>query len=493
MLAAQSFRSLPSYKSFKSSKSHVSSDVLSDSDFEFCLSEVFKRYNCPVAVVVGKEYIIRGDRKGLKTRESKLKYRRITAPPVIPDASSIQTFYGPEEGITLELIAKYDHGHLIELKISDFKKIIIPGISLKLLGLIIKNYTQLNKFTIKNSYIDKYAVLEIGKILNRSTITELCLDDCPLHEANYEILLGQRNSCLKALSLCRCRINDEMCKRLAAKLHFREHAEHCLVTLSLSSNDISDAGAIYFAEALRSNRHLRYLNLADNSISDEGASHLLNKLVKFPLTDAEDRARRHRHMIYLRMKHKLYLECLRNMEVSSAAPSIHTRRSTSSKQRAGTSRKSISHVKRKSFQKIEHEKSTTNEENMNMKADLIARQLAGPFLDPFCPSSIKIEDGIPYCVGNFVLCYLNIAYNDLTYFSITKLLSVVEYQHVHLQSDDCGLMRVLVYGNPLPTKCVELANVQKLLNDNMSRAQHKLRATSKISKTSKSELVLLSK
>ncbi|XP_047021736.1 leucine-rich repeat-containing protein 71-like [Helicoverpa zea] len=480
MYAAPSFRSLPSYKSFSSTKSR---GTISDADFDFCLKEVFKRYNCPVGIAICKEYVIR-DKKTPKSHESKLKYKRITASPLGPDAYSIQTYYGPEVGVTLELITKYDHGHLTELKICEFRQIILPKSALKLIGLIVNSYQQLNRFTIKNCRIDKFVVQEVEKILNRSTITEICLDDCPLREANYDILL-KPNSCLKSLSLCRCRIDDDMCQRLAAELHLSEHAEKYLVTLNLSSNQISDTGAKYFAEALRSNRHLRYLNLADNSISDEGASHLFNTLIKFPLTEAENRARKHRHMIYMRMKHRLYLECVRGMGglQKPSAPSVQSRaRSTTV-----TSHKKIARAKhtRKLVQNKTHVTqvmSTASEENVDAKADLLAKELAGPFEDPFSPSNVRVEDGVPYCVGNFVLCYLNLQYNDLTYLSVTKLVSVLEYQQENLQSGEYGLIKVLLYGNPLPIRCVELKNIQEMLHARMSRFQSKLKVTSKTSR-----------
>lgn len=373
--------------------------------------------------------------------------------------------------IILPITATYNtQNRLSAILMTNFQQQTIPRVMIQLLALILPSYQQLHKFTIRNCRIDMYVVHELGKMLPFTTITDVCLDDCPIKQTNYEELL-QNTTCIKNLSLCRCNINDEVCERIASTLHYLESAERSLVTLNLTSNCIGDEGAKHLAQALRSNRHLRYLNLADNLISDDGASLIFNSFIEFPLTYDENINRLQRFLAHLKKKH-VYKECLQKLSLSQKSPPESIRstgdKSCSLDKRHGVlSPKRASHtrVKRKSIEResvISPSSLRALSEDYLPKAELIANELVEPFVDPFCTSSLRIED-YPRCVGNFVLCYLNLAYNYLTYVSVRKLLSVVEYQKGHYNKQP-GLMRVILDGNYLPVVCTELMTIQKLLN-----------------------------
>ncbi|KAJ8725854.1 hypothetical protein PYW08_004037 [Mythimna loreyi] len=454
----------------------------SEEDFVTCMTEMCKKFHNPLPVTIIKEY----ERRDTRTQKNRLMKPTCKRVPLA--AASVATSHSgttdDEEVVTLPITTLYDtQNHLSAIYITKFQEETIPRDTIHLLALVLPNYQQLRKFTIKRCRIDMYVVHEIGKILPSTTITEVCLDDCPLKKANYEELL-QNTTFLKNLSLCRCNINDEVCERMAASLHYLESAENSLVTLNLSSNRIGDEGAKNFAEALRSNRHLRYLNLANNHISDEGASHIFNILVDFPLTHDENINRRQRFMVYLKDKLEVHRECLRKLSLiqKPAEKSISNASRIWSQDKIQVmppKRSSSSHsqVKRKAKRRGSSKSISLNvlissEDNLLKKAELISGEIVGPFVDPFSPSCVSAEDK-PRCFGNFVLCYLNLAYNDLTILSAKKLLKVVEYQKSHYNPDAYGLIKVILEGNPLPVASTELKVLQKMLQQHVKSLQKK--------------------
>ncbi|KAJ8722490.1 hypothetical protein PYW07_003670 [Mythimna separata] len=457
-----------------SSRSQI---LYNEEDFETCLAALIKRYRSSVPVIIIKEY----ERRVIKSQKKRLieKTRKLQAPAsVATTKDSGPTGSDDDEEITLPITTSYDlQDHLTAILINKFQKETIPRDVIALLALILPNYRNLYKFTIKKCRIDMHALHELGKMLPYTTITDICLDDCPLKQANCEELL-QNTTFLKNLSLCRCNINDAVCKRMAATLHYLKPAENSLETLNLSSNRIGDEGAKYFAEALRSNRHLRYLNLAGNLITDEGASQIFNILIEFPLTYDENINRRQRFLEYLKNKIGVNKDCLRfslpQKSVEKSFSNINVRIRSHDKMNVSY-HNIVSPLKRSSSQKknIKRDiaksqslRSILSEVNLPKKAELMSREMIGPFVDPFCPSCVTVGEK-PHCIGNFVLCYLNLAYNDLTLMSVSKLLTVVEYQRCHYKPDACGLIKVVLEGNSLPVACTKLTILQEMLKQHM--------------------------
>lgn len=293
----------------------------------------------------------------------------------------------------------------------------------------------------------------MSKFLSLTTITEICLDDSPIPESNYALLL-QNQSKLSSLSLSRCTINDEVCKQIAVTLKFLEPAEATLLTLNLSSNHITDAGAKHLGEALRTNRHLRYLNLAGNRIGDEGANHIFHALIDFPLTYDETKEKLKRRLAYLRARQAAYLECLmscdsRSLDDFSMINKKSPKKSTAAKNKV---------------KKLPNETVNTS---MHVEAEMIINKPFPLFKDPFESSFIRFVDGDSHCVGNMVLCYLNLCYNDLSYSSLKKLQAVLLYQSVSKNTNQTGLMRVLIEGNQLPSTCSEIGRISELLHKNV--------------------------
>lgn len=394
--------------------------------------------------------------KSLKQTESKIRSKRMSlvtqkktqeSSPVdlahsdqTPSLTATSTSY--VNGIAITLM--YDqYNSLTELKITNIKQ--LPQILLKIIGLLIPHYRNIASISISNCGINMYIIYELGKMLHVSTITDLCLDGSVLRSPDYSMLFESKN--LRNLSLCRCKIYDDACEIIASKLHHTATADNLLL-LNLSSNHITDEGVKYFGDALRSNRHLRYLNLADNHISDYGAGYLLDVLIEFPLTCDELLGMRRRRLEYFKLKQTLYLkylaECCNN---SVDQISVISRKSSSKRRKTSTTT-----LKSKSSRKEKERPSSSsaNEDFSKIKADMMTAEILGPFIDPFDSDSVKNADGYIYSFGNMSLASLNLAYNNLSYLTIKKLYQVLFYQDVMSNSNQKGLIKVLLDGNNVP-------------------------------------------
>lgn len=359
----------------------------------------------------------------------------------------------------IQIFSFYDSfDNLVQLKFDKSNN--LPRMIFKILGLIIPFHHCLNTITI-NGGIDHAGIYEIYKFLPTSYITDLCLDNTFIREGNYYIILEKEN-CIRQLSLARCSINDSVVEQIAATLSYPLPASKTLSILNLSSNKITDLGAKYLSEALRSNRHLSYLNVSNNMLTDTGANHLLNTLLNFSLSFAELLGSRSRHMTYLKHKNELVILKVKELRAGDFDKRAARKKSvrpvsTSKKDKKGVEKES-------SLKSVLESKSYGNVEVAFIeKATQMAEAVLGEFRDPFDKDSTTVTDGVVYSQGNNTLCYLSMAYNNLSYLTITKLLQVLTYQK------ECGrrprgLINVSIEGNLMPIMCRELQSIDELLD-----------------------------
>ncbi|KAK5648442.1 hypothetical protein RI129_003334 [Pyrocoelia pectoralis] len=132
-------------------------------------------------------------------------------------------------------------------------------------------------------------------------IRNLSINGNPNHFQNFYILI--KGTTLFHLSARFCQINDRGIKLISNQL--KVPYDHPLLSIDLSSNFISDVGAICISEILRINRILISLNIADNWIADLGVHTLVTVLGKFILTQDECVIRRRGVFNYLKDKAKM--------------------------------------------------------------------------------------------------------------------------------------------------------------------------------------------
>ncbi|XP_053615504.1 uncharacterized protein LOC128678174 [Plodia interpunctella] len=349
----------------------------------------------------------------------------------------------------IQIMAYYDHsGHLAEIAIVK-APIMISGKIIKSIHICLPFQPTLTKITIRCGLNSKI-LHELAIMLPHSNITEICLDGCYIPEGNYFILLDYISH-LKILSLKQCRINEMVCMEIAKRIDIGE-AGSSLSVLDLASNQITDRGVWYIAEVLRRNRSLVYLNLSSNGITDCGLMYIMNHLKEFEMNPAEIRGRIKRRYEFIK---KSGLSLKKSEDKINQGTQVHFRKH---------------HDKPKSAKKKKH----SVVDSTSVAAVVAVKET---FTDVFDDANVVVRNGNLYCIGNLTLCSLNLAYNDLDYISIKRILDVLRYQkNINSLTNHTGLIRLELDGNLIPHACDEFNEIHWLLNPPISTVvpQHSL-------------------
>ncbi|KAL4712436.1 hypothetical protein ACJJTC_007452 [Scirpophaga incertulas] len=371
------------------------------------------------------------------------------------DVDTVSSYYTASTNI-VNIHAVYDTSdNLVQIKFE--KGIAVPRAVIKIIALTIPYHNYLTSVSMNNR-IDQYTIYELCKFLPLSYITDLCLDGVYIKDANYNIVLEQRNY-IKHFSLSRCSIDDNILEALAKNLTHPLPASKSLSILNLSTNRITDEGVKFLAEALRSNRQLSYLNLADNMVTDLGADYILNIMKEFQLDDSELKESKTRRFTYLKEKNELTLRIAKDLQSDEIE-----QRSVKKKPAKAILGSKKNKIEKEHSLKSVIESKTTDVYEFLEKAASIAENTIGEFNDPFSQANRFVRDGIVYCFGNNTLCYLNLAYNNVTYATVKKLLEVLMYQR-NVDKKPRGLTNVSLEGNYIPAFCRELTTIEQILSD----------------------------
>lgn len=389
----------------------------------------------------------------------------------------------PNDEEFINILVFYDSSeNLVQLKIEKAPH--LPRKLIKILELIIPFQPLLSAITI-NRGLDQYIIHDLSKFLHTTNITEVCFDDTFVKEGNHYILL-QKNNRIQNLSLCRCKINDDVVFKLVSTLVYPQPSSKTLCILNLSSNRITDEGAKHIADMLKRNRKLFFLNIAGNRITDEGASAIFDTLMDFRLNSDEALTMKGSLMEYLKEKTKLTYKILQKLRSSADADKRDRfKRSTKSASISVTlPPPTTATTKAKKSQDlttipiaITRQKSI---DPLLLKADLLACNELGEFSDPYFPTFTK--NGYLYCYGNNVVSWLNLSYNNITYISLKKLLKVLEVQRRRPNEQRKGLLRVNIEGNNLPEECKELHDIDYLLGLGLSQIDKRHTTVKKITR-----------
>ena len=121
---------------------------------------------------------------------------------------------------------------------------------------------------------------------NIVNLRNLVLDGNTVPTENWYELMGE-DSPVQNLSLRHCGITNKGAELIGQTIGSIKKSNTKLISLNLSGNKISDAGAEHIAMGLRMNRTLMSLSLASNFIGDQGASKIAEILSRFALTHEE--------------------------------------------------------------------------------------------------------------------------------------------------------------------------------------------------------------
>lgn len=392
------------------------------------------------------------DRKPTKLKEDTADVDSAGSRP-----SEVMLGIGEDKAVYINSIYDQD-GYLVQLKFH--KNDNIPRILIKLISFIVPFHPYLTTINI-DSGLRCDGLHELSKVVSQYNITEVILDNTVILEANYYILINKDNS-LKYLSLARCKLNDKAVESIASRL-----ISSSLSILNLTSNRITDVGATYLGNVLRSNRKLTYLNLADNLITDEGAASILSCLREFPLSAEEITEMKTGHIAYLREKQEYVTKQMNSMFDSEKK--LLKRRITQAKVASAPLKKPKGLERAVSVKNLLPSVATVNSTFLK-KATHAAHASFGPFQNPFSPENTVNKDGVRYCLGNNSLCYLNLAYNNRSYFSVKTLYEVLKTQE-NLERTPKGLVNVCIEGNNIPETCHELVEIENILQRGLAYAR----------------------
>ncbi|CAB3233036.1 unnamed protein product [Arctia plantaginis] len=415
----------------------VTSDKYHPSDLDNFLPWAFTEMGVEAKPVIITRIEQSPDRSFNSSRSKSIKSKEIQTPGLVTpitksQSKSYQSLEALEDYIKITCIYN-SNSQLVKLKFCKNKK--IPKCVLKLLTIALPYHTQLTAIHV-NGGLSPDLILELRQIVALSNITEVALDNTMLEDAAVYILL-EDNLNLKHLSLARCTLNDDMVKALASKLIYPLPASKKLCILNLSTNRITDIGAKCIGNALRTNRQLACLNLSGNMIGDEGAETILNSLKKFALTADELRDMKMRRLQYLKQEHQF-----KNNRVDEMG-----KKSIVGKKKVTKPAPTVPLKKGKISDIYKDAEGTSPTDNITIDScKVYIKDMFGPVEDPFRSEHIVLEHGVTYCLGNNSLCYLNLAYNDVNYFTIEKLCAVLREQTT-LNRQPKGLINVCIEGN----------------------------------------------
>lgn len=426
--------------------------------------------------------------KSSKRKESSTKEEPVSSKKSASRKVTVRTVESEPSPNATIITARYDKfNRLIEL-VMNKTNLRIRQI-MQVIALLAPYCDSLGKIVIQRCHVNAYVIYDLSKMLPLTAITEICLDESPLPEANYAILLNAEGNVLKHLSIARCLINDVVCEQIASKLRYNMIAGKQLLTLNLSSNHITDEGAKFLADALRTNRRLRYLNLANNFITDTGFNQILDTLTEFPLTPAEITQKKACCVEYLKKRLAFFMDQLHFTGLHSLPD--HTGNSRASKiimnksdaivpaKSSGKippqysadrikSRTEIPEIKKvkaqsRDIEKVNSAKSATTYSKQSETEKPKDFSSLYDCMGPFNPDHLVYKDGWTYSKGNLELSYLNVGYNDLTLIGMRKLLTVFTYQSEVRQPGQTGLININIEGNLLPSDCPEIRAINNVL------------------------------
>ncbi|XP_018362504.1 PREDICTED: leucine-rich repeat-containing protein 71-like [Trachymyrmex cornetzi] len=171
------------------------------------------------------------------------------------------------------------------------------------LNTTLQKYNTITVLKLPSCQINAYGILQITQMLTEfECLNDLNLDDNPNPQENYYLLCAPAKN-LRYLSLRMCKLSDNGIQKIANELKYRDPPnDPKLIALNVADNNITDIGAEYIAEMLRTNRSLQSVVLTGNEIQDDGASLIIQELVMSTLTHEEIVGLRRRRFIELEGK-----------------------------------------------------------------------------------------------------------------------------------------------------------------------------------------------
>ncbi|KYN29832.1 Leucine-rich repeat-containing protein C10orf92 like protein [Trachymyrmex cornetzi] len=150
---------------------------------------------------------------------------------------------------------EYDIESLPSFVCSDFEIHEVSICILDALNTTLQKYNTITVLKLPSCQINAYGILQITQMLTEfECLNDLNLDDNPNPQENYYLLCAPAKN-LRYLSLRMCKLSDNGIQKIANELKYRDPPnDPKLIALNVADNNITDIGAEYIAEMLRTNR-----------------------------------------------------------------------------------------------------------------------------------------------------------------------------------------------------------------------------------------------
>ncbi|KYN42299.1 Leucine-rich repeat-containing protein C10orf92 like protein [Trachymyrmex septentrionalis] len=305
------------------------------------------------------------------------------------------------------------------------------------LNTTLQKYNTITVLKLPSCQINAYGILQITHMLTElECLNDLNLDGNPNPQENYYLLCAPARN-LRYLSLRMCKLSDNGMQKIANELKYRDPPNvPKLIALNVADNDITDIGAEYIAEMLRTNRSLQSVVLTGNEIQDDGVSLIIQELVTSTLT--------HEEIVDLRRRRFIKLESKLDSRDTEGS---EQRRENGAWQSRNLLKNSESITSQDSSSKM---RAPSNSLSISNSSIQISKKLSDNDIDhPFIKETIAIN----YCVmtsGNLNLQHLSLSFNRLTNKTLKKLVSCLHYQNFMLLGNySRGLLHVFLEGNDI--------------------------------------------
>ncbi|XP_062502648.1 leucine-rich repeat-containing protein 71-like isoform X2 [Corticium candelabrum] len=350
---------------------------------------------------------------------------------------------------------------------------------LNALSLALPSCSQLTTIKLWNVGLTEQTFSTFTSLVIQFHIKHVALSGNPIDGENYSALLSEESS-VEKLSLHGNGLSDRGAELLGEAL---SPYKHSLLLLDLSHNRISSDGTKHLARALRMNRSLLSLSLANNKVDDEGAVALSEVVSRFPLN---------RHEIVAR---RMFNSDKRQAEDSSAQTMSNIGASISTEKRQGLKptashdkmprekREKTPGLKKRESKRDERGKKDDKDGKLKKAlgsaelkkgkggkvakkgTDVSSEEVKMDVLEHVYPITENVEEigGKKYILGNRALTNINLSYNAISEEGISALLKAVQFQSTLSLLPGAGLMRLSVQHNNVSPHHEDAMTLQELM------------------------------
>nr|VZI34333.1 unnamed protein product [Spirometra erinaceieuropaei] len=303
------------------------------------------------------------------------------------------------------------------------------------------NFKGLHTLIFWNAGLTSQMIINIGFFVAESKKILKVEANNLIEPETYHELIPPENSSLVHLSLRFTKLSAEGIHEVAIRLGNRTKWNNSIVSLDLTGCGLTDLGMCYLAEALRTNRRLKFLTLANNQIGDLGVMALCETITKFFLTDDE--------------------LALRRILQGEYAARATTRSPVASKR-----------VPREKNKNLQQRRPTREFGNIKGLGETITREQILDSLESKHPLLAAGENIPPHGLrihGNYEVSMINLAHNKITVEGLKRLTDMLQIQMERRSTTRgetlTGITRLVLSGNNFDESVEEAEQLRHLLRE----------------------------